>query len=66
VNTKILLLCASLAAAIIVAPGLQAATEVMDQVVAIVDDDVIMASELRERTDSLAETLKSRDIELPP
>jgi peptidyl-prolyl cis-trans isomerase SurA len=66
VNTKILLLCASLAAAIIVAPGLQAATEVMDQVVAIVDDDVIMASELRERTDSLAETLKSRGIELPP
>jgi peptidyl-prolyl cis-trans isomerase SurA len=66
VNTKILLLCASLAAAIIGTPGLQAATEVMDQVVAIVDDDVIMASELRERTNSLAETLKSRGMELPP
>jgi peptidyl-prolyl cis-trans isomerase SurA len=66
VNTKILLLCASLAAAIIGTPGLQAATEVMDQVVAIVDDDVIMASELRERTDSLAETLKSRGMALPP
>ena len=27
----------------------QAATEILDQVVAIVDDDIIMASELRDR-----------------
>ena len=32
-------------------PGLQAETELVDQVVAIVDDDIIMASELRERVD---------------
>ncbi len=42
------------------------ATEVIDQVVAIVDNDVIMASELRTRVNSVKENLKARDIESPP
>tara|TARA_B110000503_G_scaffold63672_3_gene100466 strand:+ start:11872 stop:13107 length:1236 start_codon:yes stop_codon:yes gene_type:complete len=45
---------------------LQAATEIVDQVVAIVDDDVIMASELRERVDAVSKNLKARDMQLPP
>ncbi|MCB1706599.1 MAG: peptidylprolyl isomerase [Halioglobus sp.] len=45
---------------------LQAATEIVDQVVAIVDDDVIMASELRERVDAVSENLKARGMQLPP
>ncbi|TXS90884.1 molecular chaperone SurA [Parahaliea maris] len=44
----------------------QAATEVLDQVVAIVDDDVIMASELRERLGTVTETLQARGMEMPP
>jgi len=38
----------------------------VDQVVAIVDDDIIMASELRERIEALKESLNSRGMELPP
>jgi len=49
VNTKPLLLSACLALTVLFSAALQAATEVIDQVVAIVDDDIIMASELRER-----------------
>lgn len=43
-----------------------AATEILDQVVAIVDDDVIMASELRERVAGVKSNLETRDIEMPP
>ncbi len=38
----------------------------MDQVVAIVDDDIIMASELRERVAAVTENLKARGIKMPP
>ena len=65
-NIKTLLLAASLATAIIAAPALQANTEVIDQVVAIVDDDIIMASELRERVTAVTENLKARDVQMPP
>jgi peptidyl-prolyl cis-trans isomerase SurA len=44
----------------------QAATEVIDQVVAIVDDDIIMASELRERVAAVTNNLDARGIEAPP
>ena len=44
----------------------QAATEVIDQVVAIVDDDIIMASELRERLAAVTNNLEARGIEPPP
>jgi len=43
-----------------------AATEVIDQVVAIVDDDIIMASELRERVGAVTGNLQARGIQLPP
>jgi peptidyl-prolyl cis-trans isomerase SurA len=66
VNIKTLLLCASLATSFIAAPQVRAVTEIIDQVVAIVDDDVIMATELRERVAALTENLRSRGIELPP
>lgn len=63
---KKLMLAAGLATSLLAAPLAPAATEVLDQVVAIVDDDVIMASELRERVASLTENLTARGIELPP
>jgi len=66
VNIKTLLLAASLATALTTAPALQAKTEVIDQVVAIVDDDIIMASELRERVTAVTDNLKARDVQMPP
>ena len=48
-NTKALIAALGLAASLFGAPILQAQTQPVDQVVAIVDDDIIMASELRER-----------------
>jgi peptidyl-prolyl cis-trans isomerase SurA len=38
----------------------------LDQVVAIVDDDVVMASELRERVTMMSETIAARGMEMPP
>jgi peptidyl-prolyl cis-trans isomerase SurA len=66
VNIKALLAAAGLAATLVIAPVLRAETQMVDQVVAIVDDDIIMASELRERVAALTETLKSRGIDIPP
>lgn len=57
---------ALLATAVVFAPLTQAATEMLDQVVAIVDDDVIMASELRERLAGVTQNLKAREVEMPP
>lgn len=54
------------ALSLIAASASQAATEMLDQVVAIVDDDVVMASELRERITMLTETLQARGIDMPP
>ena len=65
-NIRALFVAATMAASLVIAPGLRAATELVDQVVAIVDDDIIMASELRERVEALKESLNSRGIELPP
>ncbi len=65
-NIRNLLVAASLAVSLVMAPGVRAATELVDQVVAIVDDDIIMASELRERIEALKESLNSRGMELPP
>jgi peptidyl-prolyl cis-trans isomerase SurA len=66
VNIKALLAAAGLAATVFIAPALGAETVPVDQVVAIVDDDIIMASELRERVAALTETLRSRGMEVPP
>ena len=65
-NIKTVLLALSLASTITLIPVARAATEVLDQVVAIVDDDVIMASELRERLAAVNQSLEARGVELPP
>ena len=65
-NIKTLLLSAGLACAFLIGAPVHAATEIMDQVVAIVDDDVIMASELRERVAAVTQNLKARDVKMPP
>jgi len=62
---RALLLAAGLLLALQVG-GAQAATEVIDQVVAIVDDDIIMASELRDRVSAVTSNLQARGITLPP
>ncbi|QFU77713.1 molecular chaperone SurA [Halioglobus maricola] len=48
------------------AASLQAETQMLDQVVAIVDDDVIMASELRERIADTKNGMAAQGIEAPP
>lgn len=52
--------------AVLLAGGAQAETQMLDQVVAIVDDDVIMASELRERVASVKANLQSAGVDMPP
>jgi len=44
----------------------QAETEMIDQIVAIVDDDIILASELRERLATVSQNLEARGVEPPP
>lgn len=39
--------------------------KMLDQVVAIVDDDIILASELQERIQGVRSTMESRDIDVP-
>ena len=65
-NIRALLLTAAVTGAILITTPLQSATEIVDQVVAIVDDDVIMASELRERVAAVTANLKARDMQMPP
>jgi len=66
VNIKTLLLAAGLTSSLVAVPITQAATEMLDQVVAIVDDDIVMASELRERIAAVNENLQARGITAPP
>ena len=47
-------------------PATQAQTQILDSVVAIVEDDVIMASELRARLAMVRESMARKDTELPP
>ena len=52
--------------ALSVLPSLASAQiEVLDQVVAIVDDDIILASELQERLKGVRSTMESRGVEVP-
>jgi len=60
------LVIAALTVSALFAPSAGAATEILDQVVAIVDDDVIMASELRERVAGVTESIQARGMEMPP
>lgn len=64
--TRLLHLSLCLLLAMLATSPAQAATEVIDQVVAIVDDDIIMASELRERVNALTQSLQSRGVQMPP
>jgi len=49
----------------LVAPAAWAQVQVLDQVVAIVDDDIILASELQERVAGVRSTMESRGVEMP-
>ena len=62
---KNVLLGVCLATTLLPLLGAQAATETLDQVVAVVDDDIIMASELRERVAAVNENLAARGVEPP-
>ena len=42
-----------------------AQVEMLDQIVAIVDDDIILASELRESLETVRATLEAREVEVP-
>ena len=66
IKTRNAILLTSLLAALLIPSLTRAATEIIDQVVAIVDDDIIMASELRERVAAVTGNLQSRGITLPP
>ena len=47
-------------------PSASGQIEMLDQVVAIVDDDIILASELQERIEGVRATMESRGVEAPP
>ena len=44
----------------------QAQVQTLDEVVAIVDDDIILASELGERLALIQQGLERRNVEIPP
>ena len=66
VDPKRLLLTGVVALTAALSLQVRAATQMLDQVVAIVDDDVIMASELRERLLTVRENMETRGAEAPP
>ncbi len=55
---------AALTVAVKTAPAL-AQVEMLDRVVAIVDDDIILASELQESLQTVRSTLEARNVEIP-
>jgi peptidyl-prolyl cis-trans isomerase SurA len=66
VNINTLLQIVGLAIVLAANSAANAATEILDQVVAIVDDDIIMASELRQRMAVVTKNLESRGVDMPP
>jgi peptidyl-prolyl cis-trans isomerase SurA len=46
--------------------GVQAETVLLDQVVAIVEDDIVLASELRSRLERIKATIEAQGVEGPP
>ncbi|MEH6587195.1 MAG: peptidylprolyl isomerase [Halioglobus sp.] len=64
-NIKAMLLGACLTASVLTNGLANAETEMLDQVVAVVEDDIIMASELRERVASITENMTARGVEMP-
>jgi len=63
---RLLLALAASLVAVAPVPPAGAATEILDQVVAVVDDDVVMASELRERVRTILQNIEARGVEAPP
>ena len=55
----------TLISALLVATGATAQVETLDSVVAIVDDDVVLSSELRERLAMITQNLEARGVEMP-
>ena len=48
------------------APSQAHKSRVLDQVVAIVDDDIVLASELEERVLGIKSSLEARGVDVPP
>ena len=65
-NIKAMLLGTCLTASALATGLARAETQMLDQVIAVVEDDVIMASELRERMASVTENISTRGVEMPP
>ncbi|WP_082679560.1 MULTISPECIES: peptidylprolyl isomerase [Microbulbifer] len=51
--------------AVVAAPAL-AQVQKLDRVVAVVDDDVVMASELQQRLDTITAQIQSQNVQAPP
>ncbi|MEM1145406.1 MAG: peptidylprolyl isomerase [Pseudomonadota bacterium] len=62
---QVLLRAGALISLFLTSLTVSAATQMLDQVVAIVDDDVVMASELRERLATVRENVETRGGEMP-
>ena len=65
-HIKALIPFASLIAMCVVAGQAAAQVQTLDQVVAIVDDDIILATELQERLMLIKRNIEQRDMEAPP
>lgn len=65
INQRLMALGLAAALAAATAVGANAQVQTLDKVVAIVDDDVILATELKERSDMLKDTLNRRGVALP-
>ena len=55
-----------LSATILLSPGVHAQVEMLDRIVAVVNDGVIMESELQERVDEIAAQFRGDNRPLPP
>jgi peptidyl-prolyl cis-trans isomerase SurA len=66
VNCKRLISACCLALASLLTPAAWANTQILDSVVAIVEDDVVMASELRERLAMVRQSMERQGREMPP
>lgn len=54
------------ALAVLFTANAQAQVQALDRVVAVVDDDVVMASELQQRLDTIVAQIQSQDVQAPP
>jgi len=57
--------CVAALVVVVQSAPVRAQTQMLDQVVAIVDDDIILATELRESLEALRATLEAREVEVP-